>query len=110
MLGNQSLMNIEHLYSECKLNAMLIPYGIYKNAWVERLRYGEKILTSDDPPITIRVLDKLVIPVGSTIANSMSMLIYGRPIEVIFDAMFRNFGHDIQRKNVILLIYEPLED
>jgi hypothetical protein len=29
---------------------------------------------------------------------------------VIFDAMFRNFGHDIQRKNVILLIYEPLED
>jgi len=99
---------IEHLYTDCKLQAMLVPYGWYKNDWVLRLEKGAVLETINDPPILVRIVEKTVIPINSPIAQCLSLLIYNKPIEDIFNAMCRNWGHDIQRKNVILIIYEKI--
>lgn len=100
---------IEHLFTECKLHAMLIPYGIYKNKWALQAQKGELLETIDEEPVTIRVVEKTIIPINSNIAQCVSMLIYKKPIEQVFSAMIRNWKHDIQRKNLIFIIYEPVE-
>ena len=99
---------IEHLYTDCKLHAMLVPYGWYKNNWLERAERGMELETIDEIPILVRLVEKTVIPINSPIAQCLSLLIYNKPIEEIFDAMIRNWGHDIQRKNIILIVYEPI--
>jgi len=99
---------VEHLFTDCKLHAMLIPYGEYKNKWVSRIEKGCVLETIDEVPVHIRVLEKVTIPVNSIITQCLSLLIYNKPIEEIFDAMFRNWKHDIQRKNIILIIYERI--
>lgn len=100
---------IEHLFTECKLNALLIPYGMYKNKWALHVQRGELLETIDEEPVTIRVIEKTIIPINSNIAQCVSMLIYKKTIEQVFNAMFRNWKHDIQRKNIILIIYERIE-
>lgn len=106
MLENQDNLQVEHLYYECRMAAMLLPFGVYKNAWINNLKFGEEVYTIDDPPIKIRILDKLILPIKSSYTNAISMLIYGRPIEVVFKAMFSNYKYDINLKEVILLTYE----
>ena len=88
---------------------MLIPYGWYKNQWVQDAQCGDELETIDEPPVPIRIVEKTIIPINSPIAQCLSLLIYNKPIEEIFNAMFRNWKHDIQRKNVILIIYEKIE-
>ena len=98
MLESQGNLQVEHLYYECRMAAMLLPFGVYKNAWISRLKFGEEVYTMDDPPIKIRILDKLILPIKSSYTNAISMLIYGRPIEVVFKAMFSNHKYDINLK------------
>lgn len=107
--NSSNLYCIEHLYSECKLSAMLIPFGLYKNAWVNKLQYGAEVLTLDNPPVKIKVFDRITLPIRSTLTNSISMLVYGKPIETVYDGMFRNYGHDISKREVILLIYKAID-
>ena len=88
---------------------MLIPYGYFKNKWALNLQKGDLLQTIDEPEIIIRVIDKSIVPINSSIAQSLSLLIYNKPIEKVFDAMFRNWKYDIQKKNVILIVYERTE-
>lgn len=100
---------IEHLCSECKLRAMIVPYGLRKNTWVLNMKPGDEMYTIDEKPVLIQVLEKMVMPVMSPTANCLSLLIYGKPIETVFKAMFQNWGYDIQRRFVILIIYKVKE-
>ena len=88
---------------------MLIPYGYFKNKWALNLQKGDLLQTIDEPEIIIRVIEKSIVPINSSIAQSLSLLIYNKPIEKVFDAMFRNWKYDIQKKNVILIVYERTE-
>lgn len=88
---------------------MLIPYGYFKNNWALNLQKGDLLQTIDEPEIIIRVIEKSIVPINSSIAQSLSLLIYNKPIEKVFDAMFRNWKYDIQKKNVILIVYERTE-
>lgn len=103
------MRTVEHLFTDCKLNAMLIPYGYFKNKWALNLQKGDLLQTIDEPEIIIRVIEKSIVPINSSIAQSLSLLIYNKPIEKVFDAMFRNWKYDIQKKNVILIVYERTE-
>lgn len=85
---------------------MLVPYGYFKNKWVYNLQKGDYVQTIDDPEVVIRVVERTIIPIQSPIAQSLSLLIYNKSIEQVFDAMLRNWKYDIQKKNVILIIYE----
>ncbi len=88
---------------------MLIPYGYFKNKWALNLQKGDLLQTIDESEIIIRVIEKSIVPINSSIAQSLSLLIYNKPIEKVFDAMFRNWKYDIQKKNVILIVYERTE-
>lgn len=88
---------------------MLIPYGYFKNKWALNLQKGDLLQTIDEPAVVIRVVEKTVVPITSAIAQSLALLIYNKSIEQVFDAMFRNWKYDIQKKNVILIIYERTE-
>lgn len=89
---------------------MLIPYGYFKNKWALDLQKGDLLQTIDEPEVVIRVVEKTVVPIYSPIAQAMSLLIYNKSIEQVFDAMFRNWKYDIQKRNVILIIYEKTEE
>ena len=100
------LRTVEHLHIDCRLSAMLIPYGYFKNKWLLNLQKGDYVQTIDTPEVVIRIIEKTTIPIASPIAQSLSLLIYNKPIEEVFNAMLRNWKYDIQKKNVILIIYE----
>jgi hypothetical protein len=93
---------------DCKMSAMLIPFGHYRNAHLLDLKAGDELITIDEPACHLRIVSMNVIPVNSPITNALSMLIYGYPIERVYDAMVGNHGPFIHRNKLILIIYEHL--
>ena len=99
---------IEHLISDCKMQAMLIPFGYYRNCYIAEMKIGDELITIDDPPCHLKVSSINIIPVNSPITNAISMLIYGYPIEVVFDAMLGNNEHAIHKNKLIFIVYEHM--
>jgi hypothetical protein len=99
---------IDHLMADCKKSAMLIPFGYYKNVYLLDMKAGDELITEDDPPAHIKILNMHVIPSNSPLTDAISNLIYGYPIEVILKAMEGNHGASIHRDKIILIIYEHI--
>lgn len=101
-------LTIEHMVSDCKMQAMLIPFGYYKNCYISEMKVGDELITIDDPPCHLKVLSINIIPVNSSVTNAISMLIYGYPIESVFDAMLGNCEHAIHKNKLIFIVYEHI--
>ena len=49
---------------------MLIPYGYFKNKWALNMQKGDLLQTIDEPEIIIRVIEKSIVPINSSLAQS----------------------------------------
>lgn len=110
MQEKPTCLTIRHKKATCKLNAMLLPYGFYFNKSILELGVGQEMLTIDEPPQRVLVREKTIIPIRSKMANAISLLIYDIPVEDVFKAMWANWKGDIQRDNLIFLVYETIDD
>jgi hypothetical protein len=99
-------LNLEHQVSDCRMQAMLIPFGLYRNAYAAELKRGDEIITNDEPKCHLQVVAVSVIPVRSPITDAISMLIYGVPIEALFDEMLKRNGSSIFSNKLIFIVYE----
>jgi len=84
---------------------MLIPYGDYKNSFLHDVRPGDVLTDMDEVPI--RVLEITRVGIHSALANALSMLIYNQPIETVLAAMRANWGYEINKTDMFLIIYTP---
>lgn len=98
-------MTLDHLSQTCRNSAMLIPYGDYKNSFLHDVRPGDVLADMDEVPI--RVLEITRVGIHSALANALAILIYGLPIETVFGAMKGNWGYEINKTDLFLIIYTP---
>lgn len=94
------------MISDCKLQAMLLPLGTYRNSLVAEMKAGDELITSDDPACHLKVVSVNVIKARSSMANSLSMLLYDCPIELVLEVMEKNCGASIFRDKIIFVVYE----
>jgi hypothetical protein len=99
-------LRIEHLYSECQKCAMLVPFGLFKNAFLKEIGPGDELVTIDDPPAHLKIKHISVIPTRSTVTDSICMLIYGYPIETVLKAMRGNWAGEIYQDKLYFIVYE----
>lgn len=101
-------LNVEHQVADCRMQAMLLPFGLYRNAYVAELKRGDEIITNDEPKCHLQVVAISVIPVRSPITDAISMLIYGAPIETLFGEMEKRHGSSIFSNKLIFIVYEHI--
>lgn len=97
-------MTLDHLSQTCRNSAMLIPYGDYKNSFLHDVRPGDVLADLDDAPI--KVLEITRVGIHSALTNALSMLIYNMPIETVFAAMRANWGYEVNKNDLFLIIYK----
>lgn len=101
-------MTVEHKIMDCKNGAMLIPFGLYKNSFLHDVKPGNILYTMDDPPREIVVLALTTITARGETAQALSLLLYNQPIELVLEAMRRNWRREINREELFLLVYKAL--
>lgn len=102
-------MIVEHLLKGTHNYIMMIPFGGYKNIRIYDARVGTIIQTIDEPQKHVKILAKAVIGVKTDIADALSILLYNRKMESVFKAMRRNWKHDINDEEVLILIVREVD-
>lgn len=100
---------VESKLFEPKLKGMLVPFGLYKNAWLVDVPIGAIMSTIDNPPKQVRLMSKTVISIKSPIAETLSMMLYGRSMSFIFSKMLQNWKSDIDRENIFFITVKEIE-
>ena len=103
-----SSYNVQHQVADIQYQAMLLPFGYYRNADLAEARIGAMIVTDDEPKCHLQIKTINVIPVNSPVTDAMSMLIYGLPIETVFGAMRGKYGSAIFNDKLIFIVYEHI--
>jgi len=103
-------MVIESLLFDPKLKGMLVPFGFYKNASLAEAYIGEIVYTMDDPPVQVEIMAKATIAIKSQAAEALSLLLYGKPIDYIFNKMLDNWKSDIFTDMILFLVVKKHEE
>lgn len=100
---------IKHVVSGTKLNGCLLPLGLHLNNHLLTLKKGDKLKFIDGEIVELRTVVR--ISTTSPIANSISMLIYGVGIDVVWEKINENYGGRLRDENGLAFItYKIIEN
>ena len=103
-------MVIESLLFDPKLKGMLVPFGFYKNAALAEAYIGQVVYTMDEPPEQVKIMAKAVISIKSQVAEALSLMLYGKSIDYIFNKMLKNWKSDIFTDMILFLVVEKYDE
>ena len=100
---------VEHTLRGPICYGMIIPFGSYKNAHLMEAEIGEICETVDDPPRLVMIVARSKISVHSSIANTLSVYLYGMPMLTAFRAMKRNWRSEIDDDEALFLVVQEIK-
>jgi hypothetical protein len=115
-MESEPLLTIRHGIAGHKYPMMLLPLGYRFNTDILEAEIGSKAIIQSTGE-EVKILRKAVIPLKSSpksdyseLSNTLSIGIYGKTINVIFDLMTANWKYYIKDKNLLLLVVEKIDN
>lgn len=105
----QDRIIIEHIVYNHKYLGMVIPFGDYKNATLLEAPIGTICETLDQKNKFVEIVAREKISRTSPVSNALVMMLYGRPMTEISDAIDRNWRGDVFEDEYLFLVVKKVK-
>lgn len=100
---------IEHKCKEPVHYGMIIPFGEYKNSNLVEASIGDICETMDKKNKFVEIVAKTIISSTSGVADTLSIMLYNREFEDVWNAMKRNWYGDIFEDQFLFLVVRRIK-